>query len=95
MELDHALRVDARGPPGYRSVDRGDRESVWIGPARRHAPEGAGGGPRFLFGRLGHLRPAAARLDCGRAAQSTTPSAVAGRFTGRSPLAPRTRPAYR
>jgi len=27
---------------------------MWIGPARRHAAKGAGGGPRLLFGRLGH-----------------------------------------
>ena len=32
----------------------GTRESVWIGPARRHAPKRAGGGRRSLFGRLGH-----------------------------------------
>lgn len=27
---------------------------MWIGPARRHAFKRAGGGPRFLVGRLGH-----------------------------------------
>ena len=34
---------------------RGDRESVWIRPARRHAPKRAGGGARVLLGRLGHV----------------------------------------
>jgi len=32
----------------------GTRESVWIRPARRHAPKRGVGGSRFLFGRLGH-----------------------------------------
>lgn len=36
-------------------ADGGTRESVWIRPARRHAPKRAGGRPRFLFGRLGHV----------------------------------------
>jgi hypothetical protein len=36
------------------ATGRGARESVWIRPARRQAPKGAGRGPRFLLGRLGH-----------------------------------------
>ena len=43
-------RVDGADVPS-----RGTRESAWIGPARRHGLKGAGGGLRFLVGRLGHV----------------------------------------
>jgi hypothetical protein len=48
----HGAGVGA-GVPGVAKA--GAREPVWIGPARRHAPKRAGGGPRILFGRLGHI----------------------------------------
>ena len=38
--------------PGV-ATGRGAREPVWIGPARRHAPKGAGAGPQSLIFRLG------------------------------------------
>jgi len=44
---------DGAGVPGV-ATGRGAREPAWIGPARRHAPKGAGGGRRALLGRLGH-----------------------------------------
>jgi hypothetical protein len=57
----------------------GAREPVWIGPARRHAPKGAGGGPRWLFGRLGHAFGFGA--DAGRGSTRTVRFAQ-GRFRG-------------
>jgi len=48
---------DGAGVPGWGRA----RESVWIGPARRHALKGRGDGPAFLVGRLGHV-PASGRL---------------------------------
>jgi len=52
-----ALRLGGLLRPGG-----GARDSVWIRPARRHAPKRAGHGLRFLFGRLGHARGLGALL---------------------------------
>src|SRR5450759_3278700 len=49
------------------AIGRGARESVWIRPARRHAPKGEGGGPRFLLGRLGHCLAVGFARFAGRA----------------------------
>jgi len=45
-----------RGVDGADVPGGGNRESTWIGPARRHAYKRGGGGQRFLVGRLGHVR---------------------------------------
>ena len=45
----------ARAYPGSQQAwGPGSLRTVWIGPARRHAPNRDRGGPRFLAGRLGH-----------------------------------------
>jgi len=57
QEGEGELDLAHRAPLGVaaRTYRRGDRESVWIRPARRHAPKRAGGGARVLLGRLGHV----------------------------------------
>jgi hypothetical protein len=64
--------IGRRGVDGADVHRGGSRESVWIRPARRYGNERAGGGPRLLFGRLGHGKhgrhgrcaaPAVARLQ--------------------------------
>ena len=60
-----SMRVGRLGQPDTYDLGAGDRESVWIGPARRHAlsvrAEASGG----YSGRLGHVvrrPPPASRL---------------------------------
>ncbi len=57
-ENERSRKSVGRGVDGADVPGGGTRESVWIGPARHHALNGAGRVARFLFGRLGHAHGA-------------------------------------
>ena len=81
-------RVRQAEPVGGRLLGPGGgaRESVWIGPARRHAGKGGGGGPRFLVGRLGHaVGPRIAdRFAASQAAELSVPGGHPARASARA-----------